>query len=740
MAMLAHVGRAVVLGDKKWTFHLAGDGAPDGAKKAEAKKLAKEALLQKRTEVCENAPGTFYNALESAKALSRTLGEPVTSRCCCGVDTAAAPHGTIKLPAPSSSYALDFFSGPKKPKIKALGIQSYQYLWDRLGADVGLSRCAALPGIQVLPPAQIKAAVDGWCATNNVTCPARRNNSDCARAAARPDFERESREDARTNGAALTVFVAYEKLPTPYEGGHVRTRQLLSWLCAAGHRVLLAHRDVKKRVAKFDPEPAAVVKDLNIAHCDDGNFAVFALDETMEGVSAHKLARQRVDIVVATTWFYRLSAPPIPALVIPLATQLGDIRRRKIPVVLTSDDVQHERARAVGAARGDDPTYWRFVREAERAFYGHADVAAVLAISDEDRDAFAALRAAPRDADADAVCDKFPGGDFVRSARRGAPDLGVLPYRAKIDGGTAKDGWTAHGDSFGRRADVAFVGGGTFANRLAVQWLLRHALPALHALSDADGGCADLRAAKLLLIGSAQWADEARAACDDALAKRSGAARLLCAPDVFASGRPAGGNMRKRPPHASPGVSAPGRVDDVSAALRRSRLFVAPAVVASGISTKVWLALEHGLPVATTRDGARGLGSDALAAFRRRAAPFVPLDVDGGKLDAAAAARFAPAAAAAYCNATAWRDAALAALAAAKDLESRAPWSGAAGPLGDLFSDPPPLACEAPPPATPRSRDDADAESLVGALRRAFDGGLAAKRGDCRSLMRASFP
>ena len=183
-----------------------------------------------------------------------------------------------------------------------------------------------------------------------MTCPARRNNSDCARAAARPDFERESREDARTNGAALTVFVAYEKLPTPYEGGHVRTRQLLSWLCAAGHRVLLAHRDVKKRVAKFDPEPAAVVKDLNIAHCDDGNFAVFALDETMEGVSAHKLARQRVDIVVATTWFYRLSAPPIPALVIPLATQLGDIRRRKIPVVLTSDDVQHERARAVGAA------------------------------------------------------------------------------------------------------------------------------------------------------------------------------------------------------------------------------------------------------------------------------------------------------------------------------------------------------------------------------------------------------
>ena len=182
MASLAHVGRAVVLGGKRWTFHLAGDGVPPGASKAEARKLQKDALLQKRTEVCENHAGTFFTTLESAAFLTATLQEDVVSRCCCGVDAAASPHGTIRLPAPASAYALNFFSGPNKPRLKALGMHSYQYLWDRLGADVDLSRCAALPGIQLLPSSVIQEEVNKWCSAQ--TCPQRRNNSDCARARA----------------------------------------------------------------------------------------------------------------------------------------------------------------------------------------------------------------------------------------------------------------------------------------------------------------------------------------------------------------------------------------------------------------------------------------------------------------------------------------------------------------------------------------------------------------------------
>ena len=195
---------------------------------------------------------------------------------------------------------------------------------------------------------------------------------------------------------------------------------------------------------------------------------------------------------------------------------------------------------------------------------------------------------------------------------------------------------------------------------------------------------------------------------------------------------------RGRPPHVSPGVAAPGRIDDVSKALRLSRLFVAPALVPSGISTKVWLALEHGLPVLTTPDGARGLPKTAARAFDAGLAPFLPF----GALSPEAADALAPAAAAAYCNATTWQRHALAALAVAKDLESRAPWTGPDGPLGDIFTDPPPLACEPASPALARTpaEDDADATSLLGAVRETFDGLLATKgRGDCRTMVRAVF-
>ena len=165
--------------------------------------IAEGRLLQKRTEVCENHAGTFFTTLESAAFLTATLQEDVVSRCCCGVDAAAAPHGTIRLPAPASAYALNFFSGPNKPRLKALGMHSYQYLWDRLGADVDLSRCAALPGIQLLPSSVIQEEVNKWCSAK--TCPQRRNNSDCA-PRARPCSKR-TRDDATVAGAALTIFV-----------------------------------------------------------------------------------------------------------------------------------------------------------------------------------------------------------------------------------------------------------------------------------------------------------------------------------------------------------------------------------------------------------------------------------------------------------------------------------------------------------------------------------------------------
>ena len=65
--------------------------------------------------------------------------------------------------------------------------------------------------------------VKSFCADK--PCPAR-NSSDCARARARPTFFRELADDVGAGGAQLTVLLAYEKLPTPFEGGHVRVRQV----------------------------------------------------------------------------------------------------------------------------------------------------------------------------------------------------------------------------------------------------------------------------------------------------------------------------------------------------------------------------------------------------------------------------------------------------------------------------------------------------------------------------------
>ena len=71
---------------------------------------------------------------------------------------------------------------------------------------------------------------------------------------------------------------------------------------------------------------------------------------------------------------------------------------------------------------------------------------------------FRSLVAADRDADADAVLRKFPGGSFFADAPRGGggppPVIRVLPFRSKIDPKTAAKGWASHGDSYGGRVEM----------------------------------------------------------------------------------------------------------------------------------------------------------------------------------------------------------------------------------------------------------------------------------------------
>ena len=118
--------------------------------------------------------------------------------------------------------------------------------------------------------------------------------------------------------------------------------------------------------------------------------------------------------------------------------------------------------------------------------------------------------------------------------------LGVLPYA--LDGtpppGAAR-GW-------GARGGVLYVGSGHHANRRAVRWLLRGVWPKVRK---AAGG-ANLT---LTLVGSERWAAEAKEAA-------AGADDIVC--------------------H--------GAVDDLEPYVARARVVVAPAVVASGLSTKTF--------------------------------------------------------------------------------------------------------------------------------------------------------
>lgn len=714
MVMLAHLGRAVVLGDKRWTFHLAADGPADTHQQSDAMGNRTAAIYQqlllKRSEVCENAPGTLYNARASAAALTATLDESTPSRCCCALDDHSAPHATTKMPGPKASHVLDMLSGPRRPPIKPLGLQSYEYLWDRLGPDMTLSRCAALPGIQLLPVEDLKRVVRNWCRKQRYSCsgpeadPRRPRSTDCARRDVRPSFEDELADDIKSRGTPMTALVVYEKLPTPYEGGHVRLRQLLMWLCHQGHRVLLVHRDVKTSIGKTRKHPNGtnigdsfrpIGADVGVPGCTNENFAVFALDESMRGMTAQELARQRVDVAFVTVWFYRVEADPIPAIVLPILSKLSRLRQRKVYIALVSDDVQYERALAVGKSRGDDPEYWRKVRRYEMQFYSDPIVDVIFAISDDDKRAFAELQrltyhsksgrsSLPVEENKVALIARrrrlssanWPAENSTRyievqklqsGSKATAPKIAVLPYLARIDGATTKNGWDAHSRSAAQRRDLVFVGGSTFSNRVAVRWLLRAALPAVAALTDDGGGCAELRQARLVLVGAAAWADEAKKACTEAKHhNKISLIGLLC--DSDSASRT---DTKRFGKWSARGVRALGRVDDVGDILRRAKLFVAPAVVASGISTKVWLAVEHGLPVATSFDGTRGLPKDVRKNAARRLPPWILIGAAPRRnhsytgrniLSRESAAKFARDTARVYCHNDTWQRHALSSL------------------------------------------------------------------------------
>lgn len=162
--------------------------------------------------------------------------------------------------------------------------------------------------------------------------------------------------------------------------------------------------------------------------------------------------------------------------------------------------------------------------------------------------------------------------------------------------------------------------------------------------------------------------------------------------------------------------------------------------VPSGISTKVWLALEHGLPTATTSDGTRGLPASARLAFSQQAPPWSPIHLDEAGGNNASGLAFAKQVARCYCSRETWEQHALAALALAKQLESRRQWSQDNAPLAVFLAEPPPLECAAPSAksADAAQRDQQHQDSLLDAVSHRFVQ-LHARAGGCDNLAR-TFP
>ena len=187
---------------------------------------------EKRTEVCENHAGTFFTTLESAAFLTATCKRMCVSRCCCGVDAAARRMARFdsqhrRRPAPSTSSRGRTSRGSKPwacAPTSTSGIGSV-LMWTYRG----VRPCRVSNYCLQRHPG------GGQQVVFDETCPQRRNSSDCARAGA-AEFEAELIDDATVAGAALTIFVAYEKLPTPARAATCASARSCLGRCRAGHR------------------------------------------------------------------------------------------------------------------------------------------------------------------------------------------------------------------------------------------------------------------------------------------------------------------------------------------------------------------------------------------------------------------------------------------------------------------------------------------------------------------------
>lgn len=238
-------------------------------------------------------------------------------------------------------------------------------------------------------------------------------------------------------------------------------------------------------------------------------------------------------------------------------------------ILLLSDDVHFKRCMQIQGACNR----WEHIKTKEKQFYEQADL--VLALTTEDKQEFERLA---------------PLAQVVVLPMAIQPK----PMLHKPKGGV----------------NLLYVGAPHEANINAVNFLLREVYPALKKQIDSSS---------MTIIGGWEWI---RIVSE--LQKEQ--------PDLYGTGslfdvRRVDGSWAKVPCVTSTesNVVAPPKLIDLQCGavrafdtvlelepfIEEATIFLAPIQVAgSGISTKVWLGLEHGLPVVTTRAGLQGLQCD----------------------------------------------------------------------------------------------------------------------------------
>jgi hypothetical protein len=408
--------------------------------------------------------------------------------------------------------------------LASRGERSYATLkhhWANPEFDASPSCCIVAGGIfEKQPPRELLTA---WCRVNVVderidAIPADKRTLDREslrrmkkygphRPAPKGDFthiaqntvrQAQSRMNQTSSVAGKTVLLFHEDTPSTLQGGDLRAYQLTLWLCKNKANVIVITRGLE--ASKADPQckfkqraeatPSSEFSRLNrLSKIERRVFALSLVSsigaQVIEDDACLSRTRKalliggdtviprigQVDNIFAMLWFYRediatgLSLKSLPALVLEIMDEQPAKVVRPLFAVL-SDDIHHERAKAIASVRGDTDRRAKEIERAELTIYAHPKVDRLFGVTKADAESYIRFR------------DK--------GRRKTRPVIAALPFVSSTtlpmpynctQGWWESDALVVPHRPFGNRNDLLYIGSGHYSNSIAVSWILEVVLP-----------------------------------------------------------------------------------------------------------------------------------------------------------------------------------------------------------------------------------------------------------------------